>query len=359
MKICRNIKGQRGVTAIVVAIVLPVLIAVVALAVDVGYLAVTKNELQNIADASALAGARQLGSIYQTMSYEDQQIYVCDPAPIKDMAKEIASKNRAGGKDNIIIDDGDIIIGDWDGATLTPTLAQPDAVEVTARRDGGANGPIVTFFARIFGIDTADVVADATAALTGKLTAGPGGLPIPFGISEHRFDIQCGEIGFIEDITLYPTSDPDSCGGWHTYTESPANADKLTEILEGLKDETYISPETTSGETEFSFTGGTLASVFDEMKALFDTMKVKNDGMLDSDEDSGTWTTTVAVYESDDCSNPNRSLMVKGFSEVTITEVLESPEHTINGKIRCDYVEAGRGSGGEYGTKGEIPGLVE
>ena len=356
MKICGDIRGQRGVTAIVVAIVLPVLIAVVALAVDIGYLAVTKNELQNIADASALAGARKLGSIYEPMSYEDQQNYVCDPASIKAVVKEIGWKNRAGGKDNIVINDGDIIIGDWNGGaqTLTATLNQPDAVEVTARRDGGANGPIVTFFARIFGIDTEDVVADATAALTGQVKAGEGGLPFPFGISEHRFEIQCGEAGFLYDITLFPTNDPDSCGGWHTYTESPSSANKLEEILKKIENGTYITPETTAGETKFSFTGGTLASVFEDMKALFDTMKVK-----DNDGNPATWTTTVVVYESDDCSNPTQAPMVKGFAEVTITEVLESPDKKINAKIKCGYVNADRGGGGEYGTKGSIPNLVE
>ena len=45
-----------------------VLLSFVALAIDVGYMVVVKNELQNVADAGALAGARQLGDIYEPMT---------------------------------------------------------------------------------------------------------------------------------------------------------------------------------------------------------------------------------------------------------------------------------------------------
>ena len=74
-----RIKDESGVTAILIAIVLVVLIGITALAVDIGYVATTKNELQNVADAAALAAANQLGSIYQGMSYEDQRLMYVAP----------------------------------------------------------------------------------------------------------------------------------------------------------------------------------------------------------------------------------------------------------------------------------------
>ena len=46
--------NNRGVTIVIVAIFLVVLIGFVALAVDVGYMYVTRNELQNVADAAAV-----------------------------------------------------------------------------------------------------------------------------------------------------------------------------------------------------------------------------------------------------------------------------------------------------------------
>lgn len=358
-KLILGLKDQRGVTIIVLAISIIMLLSIIALAVDIGYVMVVKNELHNIADASSLAATRQLGAIYETMSYQEQQNYVCDPATIIQVAKGVAAKNQAGGKSNTI-NDADVIIGTWNAQTkfLTPTLEQPDAVRVIARRDDVANGPITTFFARVFGINTVPVSADATAALTGQSTAPRGGLPLPVGISKYGVD-PCIE----KDIRFYPTNDPLSCGGWHTYTTDDPygpNANDLRKLLKALKDGKYQSPETIAGETKFEFTGGTLASVFDDMKALFDAMKVLNDGKLDNDEDSSTWTTTAAVYDSDDCSNPNQTILIVDFVTVTITKILETPEKIIEARIKCNYVDTSRGSGGNSGAnKGSIPGLVE
>jgi len=52
--------GQKGATLILIALCLPVFLGVAALALDIGHLVVTKNELQNAADAGALAGAREI-----------------------------------------------------------------------------------------------------------------------------------------------------------------------------------------------------------------------------------------------------------------------------------------------------------
>jgi len=60
-----KMKERKGAVAVIVAIVLAMLIGFVALAVDVGYVMVTRNELQDVADAAALAGARTLGRLYE------------------------------------------------------------------------------------------------------------------------------------------------------------------------------------------------------------------------------------------------------------------------------------------------------
>src|SRR5512139_2755407 len=163
-----KLRDRTGITAVMMAILLTVLIGFAALAVDVGYIMVTRNELQNIADAAALAGARWLGNEYQGMTYEHQMAYVCDPSAIQTVVQQVAAQSFAGSLEGLTVNPGDIRIGDWNqNATppLTETLNAPDAVSVTVRRDGAANGPITTFFARVFGVDTVDLSADATAAL--------------------------------------------------------------------------------------------------------------------------------------------------------------------------------------------------
>lgn len=353
-----RVKNEKGVVAIIVAISLVVFIGFTALAVDIGHLMVTRNELQNVADAAALAATRWLGNHYteDLESYEEQQAYVCDPADILNVVNPVAGGNQAGGV-SITINSADVVIGQWDGVKreLTPTLNHPDAVRVTARRDGSANGPITNYFAGILGIDTSEVTAFATAALTGESTAGPGGLPLPVGIARAWF-----QPGFCDQpIRFYPTGDMSGCAGWHTYTTSPSNAATLRKILDQLTNGTYQSPEVTAGDTSLVFTGGTLASVFSDMVELFDAMKVLNDGVIDADTDPNTWTTALPVYDIDDCANPHGPITIVGFATVTINQVTTSPENTIWAIVRCENVEPGRGGGGEYGTMGSIPGLVE
>ena len=402
MKICsqiiRGVRGQRGVTAIVVAIVLPILIGFVALAVDIGFVAMTKNELQNIADATSLAGAGHLGSIYKDLSYAQQQSYVCqgqDLTDIQNVITDIASKNKAGGMGSISINVGDVEIGTWDGSAFNSTANQPDAVKVTARRDGAANGPITTFFARIFGIDTADVEADAIAALGGQAEAEPGEIELPVGISSYWFEnSECND-----RIKFSPSNDPQSCAGWSTFTYSPASDSNVRKILN--EEDGYESPELTSGVSQVEFIGGDLSkNTFEALLTLFqkkgydvyDGGTPPNDPILDGNDEpmqdatgsgyetpllddkgnpllypDGTprnkheWETTVMVYKSDDCSNPNQSRIIEGFARIVMFDVSGPSDKSIEAIVICQVFdsEETRSGGGRYGVKGTIPSLVE
>jgi len=353
----RNRKGwvlrdERGSVIILIALALVMLLSFAALAVDVGNVMVTKNELQNISDAASLAATRRLGAIYESMSQEGQQAYVCDPAPLISVAQEVAAKNRAASK-NIDINASDVIIGQWDGKTktLTPSLNQPDAVRVVARRDGSANGPVPTLIAKVFGRASTDVSARATAALTGQSTVEPGNL-IPVGISNAWFlnkELFCDQV-----IKFYPANSPEGCAGWHVYDHWPASESYLRkDILEGWTNGTFTSPSAKIGD-KFAFTGGTLGNnTFEAFFDLFNYMKTR-----DGDGHDEYWTAQVVVYDSDSCSNPNGELGILGFATVIIYNVIP-PNVEITAKVICEKVDPGRGGGGYYGTKGSIPGLVQ
>lgn len=345
--------NQRGATAVVIAIVITVLIGFVALATDIGYVSVTKNELQNIADAAALAGAGELGNVYQGLTYDNQQVLYLDDNgvdAIKFTAKDVVGegKNRAGGK-NIIIDDGDIFINKWPGTSVhSNDYNQPNAVRVTARRDSSANGPISTFFAKIFGIETLDVSADATAALTGL-----GEAPtIPVGISKFWMDPSNwgGDKPCDQPIRLHPTGDLEGCAGWHTYKDWPSNSAKLNQILgdmTGMDPKDY--PKGAIGE-EFVYIGGDVANIFDAVQALYDAKK----------DESGEWDVILPVYDSEDCSNPSGRIKTVGFVAATITGVTGPPDpKEINAEIICEYITFGDGGGDDNGALGTIPTLVE
>ncbi len=59
-----KLKSEKGVTAIIVALLIVVFLGIAALAIDIGYLAMAKNQCQNATDAAAMAGARKLSENY-------------------------------------------------------------------------------------------------------------------------------------------------------------------------------------------------------------------------------------------------------------------------------------------------------
>ena len=362
-------KNETGAVIVMVAIVLIALIAIAALAVDVGYLLASRNELQNAADASALAATRRLGATYDAMTPTAQQSYVyvydsTNPNDIIEVGKAAALSNSAAGQPVAVLD-ADVEVGTWD-QTRTPrfvaTTSQPDAVRVTTRRDPSvAAGQVGTFFAHIFGNDLVSVTAVATAALTGQSKVEAGGLPIPIGIPRRWFETPnfCGQsINFYPPCNKEPCASGEGCAGYHTFTYSPASASYLAKtIMPGTWQGTFISPAITAGTTQFEFTGGTLASLMNPpdypFQTLFDNMKG-----LDGDGDPNIWTAQVVVYDSSSCANPNQSLQVIGFATIEITNVVGAPNPTVQGRVICDYKDQ-RGGGGYSGTQGTIPGLVQ
>ena len=404
----KAVQNRRGVTAVIVAICLIMLIGFAALAIDIGYLYATRNELQNVADAAALAGAGYLGSVYETLTYSQQQGYVFNRQDIVDAVNQVAQKNKAAGS-SISINDGDIFIGSlnwsYDPPKIDPeTLIAPDAVRVIARRDN-----IATFFARIFGFSTASVNVDATAALTASTTVEKGELKTPFGVSECIFPKPCTDL-----IQFSPTTD--SCAGWHNFFDH-ADANRMDEKMIGLikgdgdgsdwngdgtvdnpcflqpcgqtwldhffdmnkEPDTQITPAASSGD-EINFQGGDIGSLFlggvlntdyngvdtgsvngDEkhpapFPALFDYFRYRDD-----DGDNSIWTATIPVYKDDVCcTNPNTALEIAFFAKIVIRMPNPPPDKTVTVTLDCNNsYTPGRGGGGEGNLRGTIPNLVE
>ena len=117
--------NSRGGVLAMVAILLFVFIGVAALAIDIGYLSHTRNELQNVADAAALAGAGYLGSVYAGLPPNQHQTHSFNRNDIVAVVQDIAGKNRAAN-DTVAINDNttDIKIGLWDPTAREITVAQ-------------------------------------------------------------------------------------------------------------------------------------------------------------------------------------------------------------------------------------------
>src|SRR5215510_375918 len=358
--ICRPpvMQDTRGAVAVTVAIVMVVLLSFGALALDMSNAMIARNELQNVADASALAGARQLGVIYAALpTGTPYTTYtLSNPSAVVNAVTTVAVSNQAR-QVSIAINPGDITIGVWDSVsrTLTPGNVGATGVQVTARRDAGANGPVATWLAGIMGISSMNVVATATAALTGTGVLLPGEANAPFGFDQVFFNNPafCNA-----PIQFYPTTT--SCAGWHTFLENPPNANTEKQIVEGLTPNppTYGTPQINSGQTSLEYIGGNLASVFPSLINLFNAKKVP-----DANSPSGfCWNVTVPVYSTGNtstCSNPNGNFMTVGAATACVWNVQGVPSQQINALVTCGEVTGGGGGGGSFGTLGAIPGLVE
>jgi Flp pilus assembly protein TadG len=153
-----------------VAILLIPLLAMMAFAIDTGYMCLARTELQNAADAAALAGAEAMQPYYVYYNLPGQasqsQVILDAQAAAKAAAKKIAVANTAAGV-NVQLLDADITFGFLDGSGnyTTPAPGFPNTVAVTARRDGTQNGSVSLFFGGVLGTSSVGLQAPARATI--------------------------------------------------------------------------------------------------------------------------------------------------------------------------------------------------
>ena len=157
---------RRGIALIWVVMLLLTLIGFVGLATDVAWGVLVVQQLQNTADASALAAA---------------QLVKSDQGLARIAAFDIAALNTAAGDhvqlelNSANLDTGDIVIGhyDRDKLTFTATTDSPNAVKVVARRtDTSLNGRAPLFFGGIFGVPDINLERSGIAMVGGGTGAG-------------------------------------------------------------------------------------------------------------------------------------------------------------------------------------------
>ncbi len=137
--------GERGQAIVWVAVMLPLFLSVIGLAIDGGIVFSYRRELQNVADSAARAGAMQI----------DQQVY-------RDSAGETVVLDVAGAQQ---------VAAEYlasQGAGLSGTIAA-DQRQVVVQV--GRDAP--TSFLRLVGINTVHITATAPAEARVGI-AGPG-----------------------------------------------------------------------------------------------------------------------------------------------------------------------------------------
>ncbi len=178
-------RQQRGAVAIMAAPLMIMMVGITALAVDIGRIMVVRNELQNAADAAALAGAARFGSYIQP-----------DWSAATAAAQVAITRSRS---ERTALTSGTIEAGFWPvtGAgpmrpyNSAPTVALPGenpAVRVTITRADGVNGgPMQLFFAPILGVFAQNVSASAVSVVSTPGFASEGTL-FPMVLNKCMFD---------------------------------------------------------------------------------------------------------------------------------------------------------------------------
>jgi hypothetical protein len=367
--------NQRGSVAVITAILLAALIGIAALAVDIGYVAVSKNELQNVADAAALAGAGKLGQLYAAKT-PPLSLTTSDPDDIATAALSVGGKNKAAGLPPSIIKENDITIGYWNGVNNTfgapPGGSFENAVRVTARPEASGSTPlgsIKTFFANIFGKADVAVSATATASLTGECTIPPDKMT-PFALSYQPDYCSSSTNNNIEFTTKT------GCGGWQTFDQTSNDQNMQNVINSIMKINTSCStkscgnatvpiPGKDIGDLIQANNGNLSTATWACMQELYDCMKDSN----------GHWFASVAIIESD-CGTigtgvGNLGTKIESFATIDIIGVTDKNGDTvgtvcnpddspcINASVYCGNVESGKGGCSYKGTYGSIPGLVD
>ena len=115
----RRQRSRAGIILVYAAFMMCVVFGFAAFAIDVGYMALTKDQLQNAADAAALAGAMRMKE---------------GPATVRSAAIDIAGRNYQG-KSTISISNSDVELGMYDMTTRVFTVNETAAnsVRVTTR----------------------------------------------------------------------------------------------------------------------------------------------------------------------------------------------------------------------------------
>jgi Flp pilus assembly protein TadG len=179
----RSAAPRAGAVVPLVALMMVFLLGMVAFAVDIGYIAVVQKEMQNAADAAAMAGTSQLLDRNALKGSPNQSAAVSNARTV---AQTYSSKNTGGGValalDANTSNDpgGDIVCGRLAdpnnlSSALDTTASKYNSIQTRVRRNAMQNGSLRLFFGPVMGHGTQDLSAKATATYE----AGVTGFQIP------------------------------------------------------------------------------------------------------------------------------------------------------------------------------------
>ena len=330
------LKNQRGAVAIIVGILIFMLIGFGALSVDIGHLHVAQNELQNAADAGALAGARVL--------YNDDGTAVNVGA--NQEAYDTATANKSEGTavevNWVSGNAGDVQRGHWSfglaglargfypNTSTAPvslwnvSTADMDAnqnfinaVRVVTRRTTQGT-PVASFFAGIFGHENFELSAEAVAYIGFAGTLMPGDVDQPIAICRDSLlndsDEYTCNIGRMINSGQDATSN--ETGGWTSFDQdNPCTGGTNAQEVKSLVCASGNPELITLGEP-MATSGGDIQSAFNDLIQCWESETGKTQ----------PWTLTLPVIDCGDANNVGTCAEIVGAVELNIVWITGAGE---------------------------------
>ncbi|HUY36333.1 MAG TPA: pilus assembly protein TadG-related protein [Pirellulales bacterium] len=211
--------NRRGAVAVLACFLMIALLAMLAFAIDLGYLANSQAELQRSADAAALAACYEL--VYQGTPGTPVNLST-NVLNVPTVAGQYAALNHVCGSAPSLAT-GDVVVGymadpTQPGGTIDTSANQNgfNAVQVTVRRSSSENGKVPSFFGRVFGSQGESTSASAIAALLNNFggfqaPSTNGGntnlMILPYALDQLTWNaLQAGDTTVTTDVWNYNTS---------------------------------------------------------------------------------------------------------------------------------------------------------
>jgi hypothetical protein len=183
--------ANKGNIAIITAVLLLPILGFCALAVDIGYAFVLKNEAQNAADATALAAA---ACLVNRTECGNQNARFPDWSTAETNGLSFLNKNNI---ENIPLTSANVQAGYWNfsspglglqSTSIKPTLNDAPAIQVRIEKSQLINnGGSPAIFSQFLGINEIPLSAISIAVISGASGVGPGSL-FPIAIAKCLYD---------------------------------------------------------------------------------------------------------------------------------------------------------------------------
>ena len=261
---CHQLRSRRrkGNILVLSVFLMILMMAMVAFAVDIGYLCVVRNELQRSADAAADAACWDL---INSSGPAGTTNYTTMTVSAKATATQFASLNQVM-KHSPTLGANDVEVGyianprDPSSPFLTDSVLAPNAVRVKILQNGEQNGSVPLFFGKVLGMNHVSAQAEATAAVLNSFVgfkapsdgSNLGILPFALdedtwndvmnggGTDDYTYNTETGAVTTghdgIKEINLYPqgTGSPGNRGTVDIGSSNNSTADITRQINSGI-----------------------------------------------------------------------------------------------------------------------------